>query len=180
MTLKYGSHHLYFLAHSSTSLQHSEDRTFYPSKVTETFWTDFPLEADENLQEQQTVPMERVVTMVKVTLRDAMPQGVDSIRLTVDGHYRKLDLQTGNAAGSSGSAYSLPGRPEVNMQAAPDFPSRCTASPLPRTKSFSRWSASRPCLRTVTCFIRPKRHPFPYSATGVPMLRAGCLAATPG
>ena len=107
MTLKYGSHHLYFLAHSSTSLQQLEDRTFYPSKVTETFWTDFPLEADENLQDQQTVPMERVVTMVKVTLRDAMPQGVDSIRLTVDSHYRKLDLQTGNAAGSSGSSYSL-------------------------------------------------------------------------
>lgn len=108
MTLRYGEHCIYFLAHSSSPApQVSSDMQFTPEKVTETFWKDFRLTADENLEHDQTVKLERVVSKAMVTLKDAMPANVKSMRLTVGSHLRTLDLFTGNGDAESAAEYTL-------------------------------------------------------------------------
>ena len=106
MNMLYGTHHVYFLAHSSEDGV-MEGMKYTPAKVTETFWEDFEIEADENLSGEQSVLMERVVSKVMVTVKDAMPSGVAKMRLTVDGHIPTLNLITGNGDASSASAYSI-------------------------------------------------------------------------
>lgn len=100
MKLLYGSHNIYFLAHSSTTQNASqEDFTFTPEKVTETFWANFPLEVNNKTAASQIVRLDRVVSKAKITVLDAVLEGVTSMRITVGTHYRTLDLKTGNAAG---------------------------------------------------------------------------------
>lgn len=96
MKLLYGLHHVFFLAHSSKS-ESSSEKVFTPEKVTETFWTDFPLEVNSRTESNQTIPLDRVVSKAKITVLDAVPEEVSGMRMTVGSHYRTLDLKTGNA-----------------------------------------------------------------------------------
>lgn len=99
MKLPYGQHNIYFLAHSSTDSGESNLTSFVPEKVTETFWTNFPLEVNNETSENQSISLDRVVSKAKITVKDAIPSGVRSMRMTVGSHYRTLDLKTGNAVG---------------------------------------------------------------------------------
>ena len=107
MKLPYGSHNIYFLAHSSTAESSGGDSfTFVPEKVTETFWTDYPLTVDNETDGRQTISLERVVSKAQITVKDAIPSGVSRMRMTVGSHYRTLDLNTGDATGQP-HPYSL-------------------------------------------------------------------------
>lgn len=106
MKLPYGQHDIYFLAHSSTDSGESSQTSFVPEKVTETFWTNFPLEVNNETSESQSISLDRVVSKAKITVKDAIPSGVRSMRMTVGSHYRTLDLKTGNAV-SEPLPYSL-------------------------------------------------------------------------
>lgn len=104
--MDYGQHTLYFLAHSSNeSVQ--DGFLFTPEKVTETFWKDFSLVVDYDTEESITVPLERVVSKVTVILKDAMPEGVSKMRMTVGGLIRTLDIKTGNGKTESSENYTL-------------------------------------------------------------------------
>lgn len=106
MKLPYGQHNIYFLAHSSTDSGESSQTSFVPEKVTETFWTNFPLEVNNETSESQSISLDRVVSKAKITVKDAIPSGVRSMRMTVSSHYRTLDLESGNAV-SEPLPYSL-------------------------------------------------------------------------
>ena len=107
MKLPYGSHNIYFLAHSSTAESSADESfTFVPEKVTETFWADYPIEVDNDTEGRQTISLERVVSKAQITVKDAIPAGVSRMRMTVGSHYRTLDLKTGNAT-SAALPYSL-------------------------------------------------------------------------
>lgn len=97
MKLLYGSHNIYFLAHSSTDSGESSQTSFVPEKVTETFWTNFPLEVNNETSENQSISLDRVVSKAKITVKDAIPSDVRSMRMTLGSHYRTLDLKSGNA-----------------------------------------------------------------------------------
>lgn len=98
MKLPYGSHNIFFLAHSSTDDNEPGSPTrFAPEKVTETFWANYPLEVNSETNQSQSVSLDRVVSKAKITVKDAIPAGVHSMRLTLGCHYRILDLKTGNA-----------------------------------------------------------------------------------
>lgn len=99
MQLPFGQHNIYFLAHSSTDSGESSQTSFVPEKVSETFWVNFPLEVNNETSESQSISLYRVVSKAKITVKDAIPSGVHSMRMTVGSHYRTLDLNTGNAVG---------------------------------------------------------------------------------
>jgi hypothetical protein len=67
--------------------------------VTETFSANFPLEVNNKTAASQIVRLDRVVSKAKITVLDAVPEGVTSMQMTVGTHYRTLDLKTGNSAG---------------------------------------------------------------------------------
>lgn len=106
INMKYGNHHLYFLAHSSTG-GNMEDMKYTPDKVTETFWKDFSIEVDGNMDPNQELQMKRVVSRAMITVKDAFPSSVKAVRMTVGGHLRTLDVMTGNGDTELASDYSI-------------------------------------------------------------------------
>lgn len=106
LNVKYGTHHIYFLAHSSTDGR-MEGMKYTPKKVTETFWKDFPIEVDENMAPNQELQMKRVVSRAMITVKDAFPASVKAVRMTVGGHLRTLDVMTGNGDTDSASDYEI-------------------------------------------------------------------------
>lgn len=106
LNMKYGAHHVYFLAHSSTGGS-MEGMKYTPEKVTETFWQDFSLQVDENMASSQELQMKRVVSRAMITVKDAFPASVKSVRMTVGGHLRTLDVTTGNGDADSASDYTI-------------------------------------------------------------------------
>lgn len=104
--MDYGSHNLYFLAHSSTESE-QDGFLFTPSKVTETFWADFPIEVNAETGTSLNVPLNRVVSKVSIILKDAMPEGISRMRMTVGGLIRTLDIETGNGKLETAEDYTL-------------------------------------------------------------------------
>lgn len=106
LNMKYGDHHVYFLAHSSTEGD-MEGMKYTPEKVTETFWKDFSIQVNENMNPNQELQMKRVVSRAMITVKDAFPPSVKAVRMTVGGHLRTLDVMTGNGVTDSASDYAI-------------------------------------------------------------------------
>lgn len=106
LNMKYGDHHVYFLAHSSTE-GNMEGMKYTPEKVTETFWKDFSIQVNENMDPNQELQMKRVVSRAMITVKDAFPPSVKAVRMTVGGHLRTLDVMTGNGVTDSASDYAI-------------------------------------------------------------------------
>lgn len=106
LNMKYGAHHVYFLAHSSTKGD-MEGMKYTPEKVTETFWKDFSIQVNENMNPNQELQMKRVVSRAMITVKDAFPSSVKAVRMTVGGHLRTLDVMTGNGVTDSASDYAI-------------------------------------------------------------------------
>ena len=51
--------------------------------------------------------MKRVVSRAMITVKDAFPASVKSVRMTVGGHLRTLDVTTGNGDADSASEYTI-------------------------------------------------------------------------
>lgn len=106
LNMKYGDHHVYFLAHSSTEGD-MEGMKYTPEKVTETFWKDFSIQVNENMNPNQELQMKRVVSRAMITVKDAFPSSVKAVRMTVGGHLCTLDVMTGNGVTDSASDYAI-------------------------------------------------------------------------
>lgn len=96
LTLPYGPHVLRFVGHSSTDYSvDTEKCRFSTPKVSETFLKSLDMEVNESTEPSFSVLMQHVVSKLTVVVTDAIPHGVDSVRLTVGNHMGALDMATG-------------------------------------------------------------------------------------
>ena len=98
MTLSLGTHHLYFVASRGTSpTLDTEAKTLTFSSVRDTFWKDYEMtiSAGSSVAASRNVALDRVVTKLKLTFTDAIPEGAATFNVTPSLWYYGINYQTG-------------------------------------------------------------------------------------
>ena len=96
MQLAYGAHHVYFIASRGTGpdMNISEHRLTW-EKVSDTFYKDYEVNVVATSNGNRAVTLERVVTKLRLTFTDAIPDNAATINITPATWYKGLDYVTG-------------------------------------------------------------------------------------
>ena len=96
MQLAYGSHHVYFIASrgAGPDLNVGEHRLTW-EKVSDTFYKDYEVNVVATSNGNRAVTLERVVTKLRLTFTDAIPENAATIYITPATWYKGLDYVTG-------------------------------------------------------------------------------------
>ena len=79
MQLAYGTHHIYFVVSRGTDPTLStDDGTITWAKTSDTFWADYEVTVQKTSNGNRAVTLERVATMLSVTIADELPEGLDT------------------------------------------------------------------------------------------------------
>jgi hypothetical protein len=96
MNLAYGSHHVYIIASRGTGpdMNVGEHRLTW-EKVSDTFYKDYEVNVVATSNGNRAVTLERVVTKLRLTFTDAIPENAATINITPATWYKGLDYVTG-------------------------------------------------------------------------------------
>ena len=96
MQLAYGSHHVYFVASrgAGADLNVGEHRLTW-EKVSDTFYKDYEVNVVATSNGNRAVTLERVVTKLRLTFTDVVPENAATINITPATWYKGLDYMTG-------------------------------------------------------------------------------------
>lgn len=97
LQLKYGSHHIYFIASRGQGAELDTDaKTITFSKVLDTFYKDYEVSVASSSNGNRAVTLDRVVTRLRLTFTDAVSTETSTITVTPDTRYYGLDYLTGD------------------------------------------------------------------------------------
>ena len=95
LNLKYGSHHIYFIASRGQGAELDTDaKTVIFSKVLDTFYKDYEVSVVSSSNGNRSVTLDRVVTRLRLTFTDAVSTETSTITITPDTRYYGLDYLT--------------------------------------------------------------------------------------
>ena len=96
MQLAYGSHHVYFVAsRGTTPTVNVGAHSITWEKVSDTFYKDYEVNVVATSNGNRAVTLERVVTKLRLTFTDAIPENAATINITPATWYKGLDYVTG-------------------------------------------------------------------------------------
>lgn len=97
MGLSLGTHHIYFIA--SRGAGASLDTTTHAltfTSVRDTFWKDYEITISSGTSSgNRSVTLDRIVTKLKLTFTDAIPEGAATFNVTPSSWYYGIDYTTG-------------------------------------------------------------------------------------
>lgn len=100
MQLKYGSHRVYFVASRGTEPTVDDvAKTISWSKPSDTFWKDYEVTVVSTSNGNRAVTLDRVVSKLKITPTDEVPDGIATLSITPATWYAGLNYTTGEPAG---------------------------------------------------------------------------------
>ena len=97
MDLSLGTHHIYFIASrgSGASLNTTTHALTFTS-VRDTFWKDYEITISGGTSSgNRSVTLDRIVTKLKLTFTDALPEGAATFNVTPSSWYYGIDYTTG-------------------------------------------------------------------------------------
>lgn len=98
MTLAYGQHHVYFVASRGTEPSVNEtDHIISWGSVRDTFWKDYEVSVVTTSNGNRAVTLDRVVTKLRLTVKDEVPATCAQLNVTPSVWYYGLDYMTGSA-----------------------------------------------------------------------------------
>ena len=96
MQMAYGSHHVYFVAsRGTTPTLNVGAHSITWEKVSDTFYKDYDVNVVATSNGNRAVTLERVVTKLRLTFTDAIPENAATINITPATWYKGLDYVTG-------------------------------------------------------------------------------------
>jgi hypothetical protein len=97
MNLALGSHHIYFVASRGTGATlNTTDKTIAWSTIADTFWKDYEITISGGTSSgNRSVTLDRIVTKLKLTFTDAIPEGAATFNVTPSSWYYGVDYTTG-------------------------------------------------------------------------------------
>jgi hypothetical protein len=96
MQMAYGSHHVYFVASRGTEPDMNVGaHSITWEKVSDTFYKDYEVNVVATSNGNRAVTLERVVTKLRLTFTDAIPENAATINITPATCYKGLDYVTG-------------------------------------------------------------------------------------
>jgi hypothetical protein len=97
MSLSLGTHHIYFIASrgAGASLNTTTHALTFTS-VRDTFWKDYEITISSGTSSgNRSVTLDRIVTKLKLTFTDAIPEGAATFNVTPSAWYYGVDYTTG-------------------------------------------------------------------------------------
>jgi len=99
MQLKYGSHHVYFIAsRGSGATLNTETKTITFSKVLDTFYKDYEVSVVSTSNGNRAVTLDRIVTRLRLFFTDAVAENAATINITPATWHYGFNYATGAAA----------------------------------------------------------------------------------
>lgn len=98
VTLKLGTHHIYFVASRGDQPTIDEDEgTIVWGTPKDTFWASLALNVTSGGSTSQSVTLNRVATKMRLQVNDLVPDGIATLNITPDTWYFGLNYVTGEA-----------------------------------------------------------------------------------
>ena len=98
LTLKLGTHHIYFVASRGDQPTVDEDaETITWGTPKDTFWASLALNVTSGGSTSQSVTLNRVATKMRLQVNDLVPDGIATLNITPDTWYFGLNYVTGEA-----------------------------------------------------------------------------------
>lgn len=108
MLLKYGNHHIYFVAsRGSDAVKNNETHTITWGTVRDTFWKDYEVSVSSSSNGNRAVTLDRVATKLTIVINDEVPEGIGTITATPALWYYGLDWLSGEATAGQEKTVSL-------------------------------------------------------------------------
>ena len=116
MQLAYGEHHVYFVASrgAGPDLNAGEHRLTW-EKVSDTFYNDYEVNVVSTSNGNRAVTLERVVTKLRLTFTDAIPENAATINITPAIWYKGLDYVTGEPCATAENQMTTINIPEASI-----------------------------------------------------------------
>lgn len=97
ITLRYGDHHLYFVASrgKNPSIDINAGMLTF-SSASDTFWKDYELSVESGNAGNVSVVLNRIVSKLRIVVGDAVPEGAASFNITPHTWYRGFNYMTGS------------------------------------------------------------------------------------
>ena len=104
LNLKYGMHHIYFIASRGTGAEIStSEKTITWEKVSDTFYKDYEVTVVNTSNGNRAVTLDRCVTRLRLTFTDAVSSDAAVIAITPSTWYYGINYLTGEPAASKTS-----------------------------------------------------------------------------
>lgn len=98
MKLRYGLHHIYFVAsRGDTPTLNEAEHTISWDLTRDTYWKDYEVEVVSTSNGNRAVTLDRVATKLKISITDEVPEDLASLIITPSVWYYGLDYTTGTA-----------------------------------------------------------------------------------
>lgn len=108
LSLVYGAHHIYFVASRGVDPDlNEEDHIIVWSSVRDTFWQDYEVTISRTSDTDHDVTLDRVVSKLKVTVNDRIPEGFAKLIIEPAKWYYGLDYTDGSMAWESNDEISV-------------------------------------------------------------------------
>lgn len=108
LSLAYGAHHIYFVASRGVDPDLNEDdHIIVWSNVRDTFWQDYEVTISRTSDTEHDVTLDRVVSKLKVTVNDRIPEGCAKLIIEPAKWYYGLDYTDGSMAWESNDEISV-------------------------------------------------------------------------
>lgn len=104
VSLKYGSHHVYFVASRGTgaTLDNGTHEIAW-SRPSDTFWKNLTIDVNGSTNGTRTVELDRIATRLRVTATDKVPDDISTITITPSVWYNGVNYCTGEPCGVANS-----------------------------------------------------------------------------
>lgn len=108
LMLKYGSHHIYFVASRGVEPTLNEDSHIISwSSVRDTFWKDYEVNVVSTSNGNRAVTLDRVVTKLKISINDEVPSSLSSLSISPAKWFFGIDYMTGSAMSQQSKAIDI-------------------------------------------------------------------------
>jgi hypothetical protein len=102
MNLKYGSHHIYFIAsRGQNPTLNTTDKTISFTKTLDTFYKDYSVDVVSTSNGNRAVTLDRVVTRLKLTFTDAIASDAATFNITPHTWYFAWNYVNATPAGAA-------------------------------------------------------------------------------
>ena len=96
LPLSFGAHHIYFVASRGRDASlNTADGTMTFSSVSDTFWRDYTVTINSSSASVVTIDLDRIVSKVRVSVSDAIPEGAATINITPATWYYGFNYTNG-------------------------------------------------------------------------------------
>lgn len=95
LPLSFGTHHIYFVASRGRDASlNTADGTMTFGSVSDTFWRDYTVTINSSSASVVTIDLDRIVSKMRVSVSDAIPEGAASINITPATWYYGFNYTT--------------------------------------------------------------------------------------